>query len=72
MKTKNELLEKDNNLKNVIETKLETAKTLRTQALNTIVEKAKKVEEKREKAIKTLENKENLLKAVIDKKLESA
>jgi len=66
------LLEKDNNLKNVIETKLETAKTLRTQALNTIVEKAKKVEEKREKAIKTLENKENLLKAVIDKKLESA
>jgi len=72
LKTKNELLEKDNNLKNVIETKLETAKTLRTQALNTIVEKAKKVEEKREKAIKTLENKENLLKAVIDKKLESA
>ena len=66
------MLEKDNNLKNVIETKLETAKTLRTQALNTIVEKAKKVEEKREKAIKTLENKENLLKAVIDKKLESA
>ena len=59
-------------LKTEIDKKLESAETLRTQALNSVVEKARKVEEKREKALKTLEEKENSKKTAINSKLESA